>query len=93
MNMPTQEQKHRMIFSATFRQPMDVEDATDQLNWLLSDVTNPEDLADALRFHGFITNVEAVKLAKGQGFVFDGLRDDIWERYTRKTGRFVGGEK
>lgn len=88
MTAPTQAQKNRMIFNRTFAKSNSIEDATELLEMLLTDITDLEDLADHLRFHGFIKNFDAIKLAKGQGWTVAELGEDVWERHNRGPGRF-----
>ena len=91
MTAPTQAQKNRMIFNRTFAKFNSVADATELLDMLLTDISDMEELADHLRFHGFIKNFDAIKLSKGQGWTVEELPAEIWERYTRGSSRFPRG--
>ena len=94
MTKPTQAQKNTMIFNRTFARSNSIEDATELLDMLLADITDIEELADHLRFHGFIKNFDAIKLSKGQGWTVQELPAEVWERYNRGTSRFSNkGEK
>ena len=70
-----------MIFTATFRRSSTVAEATDLLDWLLTDITDMELLADQLRFHGFITNLDATNLAKGKGWTVAEMPQERFDRY------------
>lgn len=88
MTQPTQAQKNTMIFNRTFARSNSIADATELLDMLLTDVTDMEELADHLRFHGFIKNFDAINLAKGQGWTVQELPAGVWERHNRGPGRF-----
>ena len=81
MNTPTQLQRNAMIFTATFCKSSTVAEATDLLDWLLTDITDMELLADQLRFHGFIANIDAVNLAKGKGWTVAEMPQEKFDRY------------
>ena len=77
-----------MIFNRTFRQENTIQEATELLDLLITGATDMELLADQLRFFGFITNLNAIKLAGGEGWTVEELSEDVWERHTRTSGRF-----
>jgi len=88
MIAPTQAQKNRMIFNRTFAKSNSIEDATELLDMLLTDISDMEELADHLRFHGFIKDFDAIKLSKGLGWTLEELPAEVWERYNRGSSRF-----
>lgn len=89
MTAPTQAQKNRMIYNRTLKNRMGIGDATELLDVLLNDITDMEELADHLRFHKFITNQDAIKLSKGQGWNVEELPAEEWERWSNATSRFL----
>ena len=89
MTTPTQAQKNRMIFNRTRMNRSGIADATELLDVLLADINDIEELADRLRFHAFISNFDAIKLSKGNGWTIEELSDEEWERHNRTTGRFL----
>lgn len=81
MNTPTQLQRNAMIFSATFRKSTTIAEATELLDWLLTDATDMQLLADQLRFYGFISNADAINLAKGKGWTVAEMPQEKFDRY------------
>jgi hypothetical protein len=92
MNKPTKGQINRMILTRTFRTSVTFTEATDELNWWLENVTDLELLAEGLRFHGFISNFDAVNLAKGNGWSMPEMPEVDFNRYIT-PGRFSKKEQ
>ena len=91
MNKPTQLQKNQMIFSRTFRKTNTIADAIELIDWLL-EIDDAEELADHLRFHGFIQNLDAINLAKGRGWTVPEMPQEKFDRYST-PGRFASKAK
>lgn len=86
MMQPTQLQKNQMIFRATFRSRQTVTEAISLLDWLM-EITDMESLAEQLRFAGFISDYEAIQLAKGKGWIVAEMPQEKFDRYI-KPSRF-----
>lgn len=87
---PTINQKHQMIFNASNHPGltrMTIEEASELLDTFLADISDVETLADNLRYYSYISNFEAVKLAKGEGFIAEGMSDQHWEKYSTRDSR------
>lgn len=82
MITPTQAQINQMIFNRTFRTAIKMQEATDELAWQLENITDLEQLANQLRFNGFLSDFDAIQLAKGLGWTVAEMSDEKFAQYS-----------
>lgn len=83
----TQEQKNLLVFNATRGKSAIVTDAQDLLDWILDTFTEFDDLAEQLRWGGFVSDYHAIKISKGQWLDFEGMSQTKFDSYS-KPSRF-----